>query len=93
MVSFIDTSKLHPNCAHRIYKYAAMVDVNEVAAGNNPPVKHQILCKLRGPKHKWQLVGNSEDGAYEYPTEKDARNDVKKINQWIKSLESNGKPE
>ncbi|EKF9983226.1 hypothetical protein O1D80_000626 [Vibrio cholerae] len=92
MVSFIDTSKLHPGCADRIYKYAQMFNINDVMTGKSTRIKHQILCKLRGPEHKWQLVGGSK-GPYEYPTEQDARNDVRKVNLWAKSLKegkSNG---
>ncbi|EKO3963138.1 hypothetical protein EI372_00290 [Vibrio fluvialis] len=92
MVSFINEQDLHPSCAERIYKYALMVDINDVFAGKETVGKHQLLTKLKGKGQKWMLVGNNK-GPYEYPTEQDARADLTKINRWIKQLkegDSNG---
>lgn len=89
MASFINDQDLHPSCVDRIYKYAEMVDIKDVLAGKETVVKHQILAKLKGKGQKWMLVGN-RNGPYEYPTEKDARADIAKINRWIRSVTEGG---
>lgn len=82
MKSLIDTKTLRPSMANRRFRYAEMLNVKLPLNEQKPT--HQIMCKVTGRGHKWQLLANNGEPLI-YPTAADAKADVKKLNDWAKS--------
>lgn len=86
MKSLIDTNTLHSGMAKRRFRYAEMLNI-KLPLSDQKPI-HQIMCKLVGRGHKWQLLAKDGEPLI-YTSAEAAKADVKKLNDWAKSHKVN----